>query len=120
MTPLEELKEFNKEKLRAKEKALEKLLLERRIDDLTGVAIDLVTEARELYRITVIEARFLVTIEEVAARWKETHELFRSLLRIWGGVLNIPGMSKNDAIRYCDKTLAELESASAQAYQFHT
>jgi hypothetical protein len=123
MTVLEELKSLALDALEKKPLALSQLTRLATAKDVTDQvrdnALDIVTEALFLYRSTVVEVRALSTLEEVAAKWKETHAHFKDLLDLWNRLNVTLGESSNEAVRYCGEVIAKLERLTRKNYEFH-
>src|ERR1700751_843728 len=88
MTALEELKSSTRDSIDRAQRELSHLIEESEDDEelqnqIRDIALDLVTEARTIYKVTVAEVRAADSIEEVAKLWQETHVLFKTMLSVW-------------------------------------
>jgi hypothetical protein len=85
MTALEEIKESTRDPLATKQRTLSNLIDEHREDDLSfrNAILDVIGESLTLYKLTVAQAREAADVDDVAELWRETHEMYASLLTIW-------------------------------------
>jgi predicted RNase H-like HicB family nuclease len=123
MSVLTELKESTRDLIEGKQRLFFDLITKGKKEDaereIQDSALDIVSEALAIYKVTVAEARQAETIEEVAALWKETHAIFADLLRVWQHLFAMLNAPKNESFRYCGEVLARLERDSAEQYEFH-
>ena len=120
---LEQLTESAKSSLETRRQGLSQLFVMQYEKDvevpIRDSSLDIAAEALAIYKVTVAEVREAETIEEVAAKWKETHALFVEMLHVWQelfGTLNAP---KDESFRYCGDVLAKLEALTRKHYEFH-
>jgi hypothetical protein len=90
MTALEELKSSTRQSLETKQRALEQLLADAKIEadesrkELRDALLDIVGSIRATYELTVAEARdYEKSVDDVAALWKETHTFYSDWLKWW-------------------------------------
>jgi predicted RNase H-like HicB family nuclease len=123
MSVLTELKESTRDLIEGKQRLFFDLITKGKKEaaekEIQDSALDIVSEALAIYKVTVAEAREAKTLEEIAALWKETHAIFEDLLRVWQHLFSMLNAPKNESFRYCGEVLARLERDSAEQYEFH-
>ena len=123
MTTLEELKESTKDSLTSKQRALSELIEEEQEEDVQfrDAALDIISEALAMYKLTVAEARASNSVEEIAQLWKETHDFYASMLSLWQGLDALIGKSssQDELFVYCKGIVERLERTTAEHYEFH-
>jgi len=89
------------------------------LEKLRDSAFEVATGAREIYKITVAEARSADTVERAAALWKETHAIYVRMLDLWKELDAILGRKEDASFVYCGDAIADLERESAEQYEFY-
>ena len=126
MTTLEELKISTQEAIEAKIDELKRRLfetetkLENNRKELRDALLDLLSEVRSTYQITVAEARESEkSVDEVAELWKQASVFYSFWLKWWEEVNASSNLAEEPVFIYLGELLKKLERASAQAYEFH-
>jgi hypothetical protein len=122
---LEELKSSTRESLEIKQHALSELAKESKDDafdwaEFRDVMLDILSQTRTEYQLTVAEAKSSEDIDQVAELWKETHAFYSGMLSMWQGMNEILGSPKDELFVYWGDLVRKLERASAQAHEFHS
>jgi hypothetical protein len=119
-TALEELKEFERVSIKAKQEEIKRLFVELRAEhahpgpESWELVLDLLTHVRLMYELTVVEARAADDIDQIAELWKDTFGFYHEMRRSFREVI-----SKDSIFRYCGELIDKLESAAHDQYQFH-
>jgi len=122
MTALEEIKKSTKSSLEAKQHELLDLIGAGHEEDINvrDGFLDLISDALLMYKTTVAQVRVAESLDEVAALWRELHDMCSSTLYLWQGLDAIFGDGpREELFEYCKATFQKLERASAQGYEFH-
>jgi hypothetical protein len=126
MSVLEELKSSTRDSLFSKQSALSELAKESKEDafgqvEFRDAMLDILSQVRTMYQLTVAEAKAIDDIDQVAELWKETHAFYSGMLSMWQGMNALSGhdMPKDELFVYWGELIKKLERASAQAYEFH-
>src|SRR5262249_48214074 len=84
-------------------------------------ALDLISEALTMYKVTVAQARLAESVEEVAILWNDAHAFYEGVLTLWRGVTASYGDSRggNELFDYCRTMIEKLEQTTAEHYAFH-
>jgi hypothetical protein len=123
MTALDELKEATKDSVTAKQRVLSELIgvpEETDESELRNAALDVISEALTMYKVTVAQARVAESVEEVATLWRDTHAFYAGILSLWQGLAALIGESPRDELfAYCRQMIEKLERTTAEHYAFH-
>jgi hypothetical protein len=123
MTALEELKEATKDSVTAKQRVLSELIGEPAETDeseFRNAALDVISEALTMYKVTVAQARVAESVEEVATLWHDTHAFYAGILSLWQGLAALIGESPRDELfAYCSQMIEKLERTTAEHYAFY-
>jgi predicted RNase H-like HicB family nuclease len=118
---LEEFKSSTRESLETKQRVLVEWAKEsKEIDaaEFRDALLDILSQTRTEYQVTVAEAKATDDIDRVAELWKETHDYYSAMLSLWQGVEAL-GATKDELFVYWGDLVKKLESASAEHYEFH-
>jgi hypothetical protein len=129
MTVLTELKDASRDSIEAKQQELERILsepggtkdaLEKELRD---AILDMLSHVRSVYEVTVAQVRQADDLDEIAALWKDTHELYLASLTLWRSTMlkleQSGAIPEPELFRYCLDLIEKLERASREHYQFH-
>jgi hypothetical protein len=124
MSVLEELKSSTRDSIETKQRALSELAKESKEDafdseEFRDALLDILSQVRTMYQLTVAEAKATDDIDQVAELWKQTHAFYSGMLNMWQGMNALLGGPKDELFVYCGELIEKLERASAQAYEFH-
>jgi hypothetical protein len=119
MTALEELKESAKESLSSKQRSLSELSPEKESDEtLRDTLLDLLSETVTMYKLTIAQVRKSKDVDEIAGLWKETHEFYAGMQKLWSGMSALYG-PKDELFLHWGRTIDKLERTTAEHYAFH-
>ncbi|MBV8282482.1 MAG: hypothetical protein JO347_10535, partial [Candidatus Eremiobacteraeota bacterium] len=87
MTALEEIKKSTKSSLEAKQHELLDLIGAGHEEDINvrDAILDLISDALLMYKTTIAQVRVAESLDEVAALWRELHDMCSSTLYLWQG-----------------------------------
>lgn len=125
MSVLEELKSSTRDSLESKQRELSELANESKDDAFDeevfrDAMLDVLSQVRIMYQVTIAQARDTQDIDQVAELWKETHLFYKGALSMWQGMNAICGDSpKDELFVYCGELIKRLAQASADQYRFH-
>jgi hypothetical protein len=86
-----------------------------------GAMLDILSQVRTMYQLTVAQAKAIDDIDEVAELWKEAHAFYSGMLSMWQGMNALSGdfMPKDELFVYWGELIKKLERASDEQYRFH-
>jgi hypothetical protein len=117
MTALEELKESVKDSLFDRQRSVKEwgAASEEAFRD---TILDLLSETVTMYKLTVAQARMSKDLEEIAALWKEAHDFYWNMQRLWR-TLQAFSESKDELFLHWGRTIDKLERTTAEHDAFH-
>jgi hypothetical protein len=124
VTALEDLKSSTRESIETKQRALAKLVEESKDDvfdptEFRDMLLDILSQVRTQYQVTVAEAKAIDDIDRIAELWKETHAFYSAMLTMWQGLNAFFADSKDELFVYHGELIKKLERASREHYEFH-
>jgi len=125
MTALEELKSSARARLEDNQRELVRLAEEH--DECSDERfrdhlLEILSNVRTMYQVTIAEVRRTQDIDEIALLWKGTHAFYARALVFWQKAEEIVighACANDELFIYCGRVIRELERVSAEHYEFH-
>lgn len=121
---LEELKSSTRDSLFSKQQALSELAKESKQDvfgqeEFRDAILDILSQVRTEYQLTVAEAKGIDDLAQIAELWKETRDFYSAMLTMWKGMNALLEEPKDKLFVYWGELIEKLARASDEQYQFH-
>jgi hypothetical protein len=128
MTALEELKSSARDRLEVNQRELARIAEEeRQVKDVRlnercrDLLLDILSNVRTMYQVTIAEVRRTQDIDEIAELWKGTHAFYTGVLSSWQKLEEtvLADGPSDELFLYCGRVIRDLERVSAEHYEFH-